>query len=91
MRWAGRGNNNGVELRVLQDLIETRRRTHAWILDPHRIKFAFIQVTDITQIRLCQLRIVPGKVLAPTTNSDYRYFDHVFHSSNKLSKMSIPG
>ena len=40
-------------------------------------EFLFIKITGIPQICLGNLIVVPDQVLAPTTNTNYRYFDHL--------------
>ena len=70
VRRNGRGNGDGVELGIGDQVVVRARAAHSWVAPDERVEPGLVEVADPTQVGLFELVQVANEVRAPVAEAD---------------------
>ena len=83
VRGRGSGDHEGVEVPVLQEVLEPGGGSGPRQEPPHLVELPLIEIADVRERTVGDLKVVAGQVLAPAADAGHRDLDHpLIHGSH---------
>ena len=76
VRGRGSGDHEGVEVPVLQEVLEPGGGSGPRQEPPHLVELPLIEIADVRERTVGDLKVVAGQVLAPAADAGHRDLDH---------------